>query len=150
MPRGPIPDDLSSLLNSDNVALLSTLGPRGEPHTTPIWFLWDGQEVLLSLIEEKQRYRNVQRDPRVSLAIIDRDSPTHYLEVRGTVDIIVDENDDVFASISRKYTGRVVSLEPEGTRRFVGRFAPEHYTFQRPIDFSTAGDETRTTTAQDA
>lgn len=142
MPRGPIPDRFHRLLDSPVLAFVSTIGRHGRPQISPIWFLFDGQHVLLSLIAAKQKYRNLMRDPRIAIAFNDPSRPTTYLEIRGHADISPDPGDAVFARISRKYTGRVVSLEPPETRRFVARIQVESYTFQDPVEFTAPATST--------
>ena len=67
-----IPTEFHGLLSSRAVAFVGTIGKHGEPQVTPIWFLWDGERVRLSLVEGRQKLRNLQRDPRISLAISTR------------------------------------------------------------------------------
>ena len=88
MPKGPIPASFHDLLNSTAFAFVSTLGKSGEPQVNPIWFLWDGERILLSLIDGKQKYVNLQRDGRIAVAIAHPSDPYRYLEVRGRVDRI--------------------------------------------------------------
>ena len=61
-----IPAEFHGLLASRAVAFVGTIGKHGEPQMTPIWFLWDGERVRLSLVEGRQKLRNLQRDPRIS------------------------------------------------------------------------------------
>jgi PPOX class probable F420-dependent enzyme len=135
MPKGPIPTSFHDLLNSTAFAFVSTLGKSGEPQVNPIWFLWDGERILLSLIDGKQKYVNLQRDGRIAVAIAHPKDPYRYLEVRGRVDRIEpDRGDEVFKAISTKYTGSPFSLEPPDTRRFVAAITVERYTFQEPVE----------------
>src|SRR5690606_27102137 len=56
-----IPTELLPLLESTAVALVSTIGPRGEPQTTPLWFLWEDGRLRLSLVEGRQKLKNLRR-----------------------------------------------------------------------------------------
>ena len=82
-----IPDRFTHLLTAPATATLVTIGPDGAPHTAPVWFHWDGTQVLLSTVAGTQKHRNVERDPRVSFTIVDPANPMSYLELRGTVTI---------------------------------------------------------------
>jgi PPOX class probable F420-dependent enzyme len=135
MPKGPIPPEFHDLLESDAFAFVSTLGKGGEPQVNPVWFIWDGSHILVSLYEKAQKYVNLTRDNRVAVAITHSANPYRYVEVRGRVVIEPDRDDEVFKTISAKYTGGEYSAEPAGTTRYVGRIEVERYTFQaeRPV-----------------
>ncbi len=131
MPRGPIPEEFHDLLGSNAFAFVSTLGAGGEPHVNPVWFLWNGSHIRISLMPGTQKYLNLTRDPRIAVAIAHPANRYRYLEVRGRIGPIeADTNDAVFDAISTKYTGGVFSLEAEGTDRFVATVEVERHTFQ--------------------
>ena len=114
------------------MAFVSTLGPRGEPQTTPLWFLWEGGHVRLSLVEGRQKLRNLRRDPRISVVVVDPADPTWYVELRGRVDELVpDPTLDLERRVAEKYTGRHVDVEPPGTMRFATAVVVEKVTAQR-------------------
>ena len=102
-----IPTSHSDILQSAALAYLATIGPNGEPQVSAVWFTWDGTHLLFALSKKRQKTRNLQRDPRVAVAIADPDNPYRALEIRGRVTRI--EPDSDFRSIdavSRKYLGR--------------------------------------------
>jgi PPOX class probable F420-dependent enzyme len=100
-----VPPPLRYLLDSTAVAFVSTIGPRGEPQTTPLWFLHTGGEVRISLVEGRQKLRNLRRDPRISLVVVDPARPTRYVELRGRVDHLVPDPERALEQrIAAKYT----------------------------------------------
>jgi PPOX class probable F420-dependent enzyme len=128
----PIPSELHPLLESTAVAFVSTIGPRGEPQTTPLWFLWEDGTVRFSLVEGRQKLRNLRRDPRLSVVIANPADPTWYVELRGRVDgLAPDPELDLERRIAEKYTGRHVDVEPPGSLRFAARVVVERITSQR-------------------
>ncbi len=134
MPVGAIPERFHDLVQSTAFAFVSTLGPDGAPQVNPVWFLWDGERIQISLIEGKQKFRNLQRDPRIAIAIAHPSDPYRYLEVRGRVGRIERDVDNrVFEAISRKYTGVAFSMEPEDTVRYVAAVEVERHTFQENV-----------------
>ena len=137
MPKGPIPERFHHLLESDGFAYVSTIGKQGEPQTNPIWYWWDGKNILISLYPGSQKFENLKRDPRISVAISHPTDPYRYVEARGRVTIEPDEGDAVFSRISRKYTGGDYSAEEEGTPRFVARVEVARHTFQEERPPST-------------
>jgi len=69
-----------AFLDASRVARVASVGPRGEPDVTPLWFLWDGQALWLSSVVRSQRWANVVRDPRVAVVVDDGEG---YEELRG-------------------------------------------------------------------
>lgn len=127
----PIPPELVPLLESTAVAFVSTIGPRGEPQTTPSWYLWEDGVLRLSLVEGRQKLRNLRRDPRISVVVVDPADAQRYVELRGHVDALaVDRELDLERKVAEKYTGRHVDFEPPGAQRFATSVIVEKVTSQ--------------------
>jgi hypothetical protein len=125
-----IPTELAPLLASTAVAFVSTIGPKGEPQTTPIWFVWKDGAVHFSLVDGRQKLRNVRRDPRASVVIVDPADPTTYLELRGRVHLDPDPQLALEREVAIKYRGEHVDVEPPGTMRFAARLEVDRLTSQ--------------------
>ena len=103
-PDMTIPTSHLDLLSSTALAHVATIGPDGEPQNNPVWFGWDGTHVLFSQTTGRQKYRNLSRSPRVALSIVDAANPYRYLEIRGSVAEIVDDEGNAFIdSMAQKY-----------------------------------------------
>lgn len=87
---------VQKILHSKAFAHLATLGPNGEPQSSPMWFLWDGEHIKFTHTTQRQKYQNIQRDPRVAISITDPDEPYTYAEFRGVVERIEDNPDGSF------------------------------------------------------
>lgn len=101
-----IPDSHADLLAWDtkSFAHLATLGPDGEPQTSPVWFEWDGTNIKFSLTTERQKYRNLDRDRRVALSVIDPENAYRYIEIRGVLDDVEPDPDiDFISRMAKKY-----------------------------------------------
>jgi PPOX class probable F420-dependent enzyme len=125
-----IPEQYEDLLKAKALAHVATLGPKGEPQSSPVWFDWDGTHVLFSQTTTRQKYRNLLRNPHIALSIVDPENPYRYLEIRGTVVTIdTDEHNAFIDSMAKKYLGedRYPWAQP-GERRVVVRVHPEHTT----------------------
>ncbi len=85
MPAPTIPESHLDLFKKKAFAHLATLMPKGQPQVTPVWVDYDGRHVLVNTAEGRQKDKNLQRDGRVALSILDPDNPYRYLEVRGRV-----------------------------------------------------------------
>jgi PPOX class probable F420-dependent enzyme len=140
MPRGPVPASFHDLLESTAFAFVSTLGKDGEPQVNPVWFLWDGERLQLGMVEGRQKYVNVKRDPRIAIAIANPANPYRYLEIRGRVDTLEpDVDDEIMSAISRKYSGQPYNPEAEDGARFVATVTVERYTAQDLLAPPAAG-----------
>src|SRR5262249_11557959 len=80
-----LPDSHADLFKKKAFANLATLMPSGQPQVTPVWVDYDGQHVLINTAEGRQKDKNLTRDGRVALSIMDPDNPYRYLEIRGRV-----------------------------------------------------------------
>lgn len=125
-----IPESHRDILDKKGFAHVATIGPRGEPHSSPVWYGWDGQHVLFSQTKTRQKYRNLLRDPRVALSILDPDNPYRYLEIRGrAVEIVDDEGNAFIDSMARKYLGQDhYPWHQPGDERVIVKVLPEHTT----------------------
>ena len=81
--RSPIPDKVRSFLGEPNWATIATLNEDGSAHQAVIWFLVDGDVVVVNSRRERHWPRNLERDSRVSLAIQDRNQPEHWVGLHG-------------------------------------------------------------------
>jgi len=125
-----IPEKYIDLFQKPAFASLGTLMPDGRPQVTPVWCDFDGQHVIFNSARGRQKDRNVRRDPRVALAIIDPDNPYRYLEIRGTVvEITEDGAAEHIDKMAKKYLGvdKYPYAQP-GEVRVLYKIRPEHTT----------------------
>ena len=73
------------MARGQNFAALTTLLPSGHPQTQTMWVDADGQHLLINTEVHRQKFRNVERDPRVTLMIWDKENPYRFVEVRWEV-----------------------------------------------------------------
>ena len=125
-----IPESHVPILQSKAVAHLATLGRDGELQSTPVWFDWDGERLILNTNKWRKKYRNIVRHPRVALSIANPDNPLSYVEIRGTAEVEDDPEHAVIDSLSRKYLGKDYPLLQPGEERVTVRVKPEHVTYQ--------------------
>lgn len=125
-----IPESHADLLDQKVLAHVATIGPDGEPQNNPVWFDTQDGNIRFSQTTTRQKYRNVQRDARVALSIVDETDPYRYLEIRGTVERIDPDPDKAFInSMAKKYIGQdVYPWSPPGEERVVVVVRPEHTT----------------------
>jgi PPOX class probable F420-dependent enzyme len=126
-----IPSEYEDLLTSTAVAVVATVDPSGRPQNNPVWFHWDGTRLRFGTMLDRQKFRNLQRDPSVAVCIVDPRDSARYLEIRGRVARIEDDTAGGFGRIVlRKYTGQDDApwLQPDANRVAVV-VQPERCTF---------------------
>jgi PPOX class probable F420-dependent enzyme len=120
-------DDRIRTLATDgkNIAAVSTLMPDGTLQTTPLWIDSDGEHLLLNTEVHRQKYKNVSRDPRITVTIIDAANPYSYGEVRGEVveTVTGPEARAHIDALARKYTGADYG-NPVQSERVILKVAP--------------------------
>ena len=125
-----IPEKYRDLFQKRAFASLGTLMPDGSPQVTPVWCDFDGEYVIFNSAKGRQKDRNVRRDPRVALAIMDPDNPYRYLEIRGHVVEITEQGADTHIDkMAKKYLGvdKYPYRQP-GEVRVMYKIRPEHTT----------------------
>ncbi|MCC6859204.1 MAG: PPOX class F420-dependent oxidoreductase [Bryobacterales bacterium] len=122
-----IPEKFRDLFLKKAFAHLATLMSDGRPQVTPVWCDYDGTHVVVNSAQGRLKDRNMRRDPRVALSILDPDNPYRYLEVRGrVVEITTEGADRHIDKMARKYLGmdRYPNRQP-GEVRVLYRIEPQ-------------------------
>ncbi|MEV5543917.1 PPOX class F420-dependent oxidoreductase [Saccharopolyspora shandongensis] len=127
-----IPQDREEILNKRAFGHVATIGPHGEPQSSPVWIDWDGRYLKFSQTKTRQKYRNLNREPRIAISVHDPDHPYRYVEVRGKVAKIEDDRDRAFINkMAKKYLDEDEYPWPQpGEERVVIYVEPEHSTKQ--------------------
>jgi PPOX class probable F420-dependent enzyme len=107
------------LIDRANFAHLATLMPDGSPHSTTVWIGREGNHLVICTAESSLKARNMLRDSRVALSLVDFEDPYVEVQIRGRV---IERRPDpelkIMDPISRKYVGK-----PFPFRNFEGRVA---------------------------
>ncbi len=121
-------DGVRKLLESPNFAHLATVMPDGSPQVTPVWVDYDGEHVLVNTAEGRQKPRNLRRDPRVALSVVDQGNAYAWVAIRGRVVELTHENaDEHIDRLSKKYLGRdSYPARKAGEQRVIVKIEPEH------------------------
>jgi len=104
------------------------VNPDGSPQTSVIWVGRDGGDVLFSTVEGRKKHRNMVRDPRVSISVIDWADPENYIELRGRVSMTPDVGRRLDTQLSWKYDGKDPGEDRPGAVRVVVRLVVEKVT----------------------
>ena len=102
-----LPDGLTALMRKPSLCFVTTLMPDGSPQITETWVDTDGEHVLINTVQTHLKMRNIERDPRVSVAVCDAASPASYYAIRGRVVTFTTEGGvEHIEALSRRYTGQ--------------------------------------------
>ncbi len=123
----PITRELAS---APNYAAISTLLPSGRIQTQYIWVGVDGDRLFVNTEPHRQKFQDLERDPRVTLAIRDEQDPYRYAEVRGRV-VGTERGQrarDQIDELSQKYDGKPYPAENIRSERVIVWIEPERQT----------------------
>ena len=125
-------DKTIELLNAKNFGVISTIMPSGHPQTHVIMVDTDGENVIINTEIDRAKFKNLERNPLVTVTIIDAGNPWNYSEVRGHVAEIVrgKEARDHIDLIAQKYLGVDEYPNPIRSERVMVKIAPDRvFTF---------------------
>lgn len=122
-------DEIRRLLDGPNFAVLATLNPDGGPQTSAMWLGRDGDDVLFSTVAGRRKHKNLLRDPRASVVVLDAEDPYNYVELRGRVTSMDDDVGRAFdTGLSWKYDGKDPDPDRPGAVRLILRMTVDRAT----------------------
>ena len=117
-------DSARDVIDGPHVAVLATSNRDGRPQSSVIFIKRDGDAVLFSTIRGRLKTRNMTRDPRVSLLVVDKNNAGRYVEIRGTVDIADDPNKTLLYEMYDRYMGGATPPPEPDAHRLIVRINP--------------------------
>jgi PPOX class probable F420-dependent enzyme len=128
-------EDTVRLAKGKNLATVVTLMPDGQPQALLTWVDSDGEYILVNTEPQRQRARNIRRDPRITVLIHSDEDAWSWSEVRGRVVEVVggDEARKHIDELSRKYVGTEYRnpIGPQG--RIILKIAPDKVNTPRSL-----------------
>ena len=118
-------DKQAQLLLDKNFGTLATLKADGSPQVTPVWVDWDGEYVLVNTLRARAKPHQVERDPRVELAVFNRENPYQHVRVAGTAELTTEGAEAHIDKLAQKYLGKDTYPRQPGDERVLIRFRPE-------------------------
>jgi PPOX class probable F420-dependent enzyme len=115
-----IPAALVHLLEQPFYGALGTVRPNDTVQVSPMWFeLIDGT-IRFTHTSKRAKYRNLQRNPSMSLAVFDPAKPSQYIEVRGTlVEVIPDPEGAFYVRLGQRYGNPAQEPPPDKSDRVI-------------------------------
>jgi PPOX class probable F420-dependent enzyme len=125
-------NDVLSLLRQPNPGFLATIMPDGSPQVTETWVDTDGDNVLINSVQTHVKVKNIDRDPRVAVAVAAHDDPSRYVQIRGRVVSVTTEGAvEHIEQLAQKYTGKPYSWYGGRDQvRVILTIVPEHISGQ--------------------
>ncbi len=74
-------------LRSDDIIWLTTVTPAGQPQSVPVWFVWDGETILIYSQPEQAKIRNIEGNPKVALNLNSDERGGHVVRLQGTAEV---------------------------------------------------------------
>lgn len=118
-------ESVRTLLDGRNFASVATLGPGGAPQNSVVWIKREGDTVLFSSTARRQKVRNLERDPRISISVFDLANPYVSTEIRGVAEVLPDPEKKLPHELSHKYLGIDPPGEKDEEARVIIRVTPE-------------------------
>ena len=123
-----------AFLENPFVGVVTTLQRDGSPQSTVVWVDVDDEGVSINTAYGRVKPRNLARDPRISLVVVDPGDPYRWIKVSGTGRLVDEGADDQIDRLSKKYTGRdVFASRQPGEQRVTVRITSDR-KLSRGID----------------
>lgn len=98
------PEDIA-ILSEPQIANVATVMADGSPQVTPVWIDTDGEAVLFNTAKGRVKHRNLARNPKVAISVVDREDPYRLVVLRGTAELIDEGADEHIDRLAKKYLG---------------------------------------------
>jgi len=127
-----LPDSYKDLFQKRAFGSFTTLMPDGSPQTTPVWVDFENGKVVVNTAFGRQKDKNVRRDPRVAVTLIDPDNPYRYMEIRGRVAEVTENGAEKHIDkMAKKYLDKdKYPFARPGEQRVLILITPEHFSTQ--------------------
>ena len=114
------------LFQQKNLIFISTINSDGSPQLTPVWGNYDDGYVLVRTAEGRLKHKNVLRDPRVSISVVDHDNPLNMTTIKGEVIEIIPDYDYIHANkLTKQYMGiDEYPFKRPGEKRIIFKIKP--------------------------
>lgn len=129
-----IPEEAVHLLEGRHLAHVGTVNTDGSPQVTPVWVDHDGETILINTATGRVKEKNLKRDPRISISIVDAENPYQPLTIRGTaIEMTQDGADAHIDALSCRYIDEdPYPYRRPGEERVLVRIRPERVSYGLP------------------
>ncbi len=116
-----------NLLNGKNLVFIATIMKDGSPQVSPVWANLEDEHIMVNTAEGRIKHKNVLRDPRIALSIVDSNNPLDMTSIKGTVVEIIPDYDYIHANkLTKKYLGKeTYPFRRENEKRIIFKIKPQ-------------------------
>ncbi len=120
-------DKVIKLFEERNLVFIATIMKDGSPQLSPVWADFEDGHVLVNTAEGRIKHKNVLRDPRVAISVVNQNNPLDMTTIRGkVVDIIPDYEYEHANKLTKKYMGKEkYPFKQPGEKRIIFKILPE-------------------------
>ena len=120
--------EIDRLFGKNNLVFIATVMKDGSPQLSPVWANIEDGHILVNTAKGRVKHKNVLRDPRVALSVVDRDDPLDMVAIRGKVVEIIPDPDYRHAdTLTVQYMGRThYPFKKDGEQRIILKIKPCH------------------------
>ncbi len=98
--------DIHRLFQGRNLAFISTLSKDGSPHITPVWADTEGDLILINTFETSAKNKNITKDPRIAIAVVENNNPYNMVSIKGiVVEQTTEGADEHLKKLAKRYLG---------------------------------------------
>jgi PPOX class probable F420-dependent enzyme len=123
---------MRALIDAPEFVTLATLSPDGRARLTVVWAKTESDDILVSTTTDRVKYRDIQRDPRVSLLAYPKGQPYTYVTIEGTASLTTTGAGELIQDLSQRYTGGPYTFDGPDTVRVVIRIVPDRAVYSDP------------------
>ena len=115
------------LFQKKNLVFIATINPDGSPQLTPVWGNYSDEHILINTAEGRVKHKNVQKDPRVAVSVVDHDNALNMITIRGkVVEIIPDYDYSHINELTKQYMGITeYPFKKENEKRIIFKIEPK-------------------------
>jgi len=120
-------DKVIKLFEGRNLVFIATIMKDGSPQLSPVWADYDNGHVFVNTAEGRIKHKNVLRDPRVAVSVVNHNNPLDMTTIRGKViDVIPDYEYKHANKLTKKYIGKeIYPFKQPGEKRIIFKILPE-------------------------
>jgi PPOX class probable F420-dependent enzyme len=129
-----IPDEAKHLFENKDFAHVATLNADGSPQNSAVWIGLDGDLVTFNTAEGRLKTKNVARDGRVAISVVNQENPYENLIIQGkVVELVHDGADDDIDALAKRYLGAdSYPFRQDGEVRVIVKIEPEKVNHTNP------------------
>jgi PPOX class probable F420-dependent enzyme len=118
--------EIRAVLDGRNFGHVASVLPDGGPHSVPVWIATEGDRIVFFTQSGSRKARNLERDPRVAISVVDGTNPYRTVQIRGRVveRRTGDPAEEVIERLARKFTGEPFPWRSPNSVLYV--IEPEH------------------------